>query len=71
MLLDARPTRCCENQNGDSPHRKILLIAQILIGGYKQFKTFGFGCIQKLPVVKIAPTPLESRLNRVMAESAA
>ncbi len=54
-----------------SPRRECLLIAQVLIGGYEQLKTIGFGCIQKLPVIKVAPAALKSSLNRVMTQRTA
>jgi len=49
------PEALSENDERDASARQILLIAEILVGSYEDFKSVGLRCRKKLTVVQTFP----------------
>lgn len=58
LLFDHSPVVCAQNEQGDSPVRQVLLVAQFLVRGKEKIKACLFSRSQQCPVLQAGP-PLE------------
>ena len=65
---NARPTRCRENNDSNSPGCKVLLIPEIGVGGNKYLEPLLFGRTQQLTILQSSPAKLISSEDTVIRE---
>jgi len=70
MKLDHRPACSRENQNSETSRTKVLLIAQVLIGGDEGIEC-RLGCAEKVAVFKFGPSHFVGGGNAVTRQQAA
>ena len=68
VLLDASPTGCPQDQNGDLTARQVLLVTQVLVGCHQQFKPRHFRRFEQLTVAQDLPPSLVGGLNNMMRQ---
>jgi len=68
ILLNSRPTRRQEHGDRNSTNLQILLVLQILISRYENFKALKFGSCNNLPILQQTPAALMRSFNDVSPE---
>ncbi|MGE0291845.1 MAG: hypothetical protein AB7P97_05785 [Hyphomonadaceae bacterium] len=69
MRLNAGPVRRIDHDHGDTPLRKVLLIAKILVRRDEDLESVALGRRKQRAILKLIPTAFERRFDIVRRKS--
>ena len=63
---DLRPCGAQQHDDAELSARQVLLVAKVLIGGYKDMVPVSFREVEQLAVVLVGPAPFRQRVHGVI-----